>query len=158
MFFPAGPFWPGFNSPRLHHLDDGKLFLYSQKTGVPVRVPLPDFVIDALRNIGKGERFFWSGVGNPKSCVADWQRSLSRLGKIAGVKFHAHQLRDSFAASLLSRGVPLESVVALLGNSVKVCERHYAPWLKVRQDRLEEAVRRTFADRNARGYATGQGM
>lgn len=35
----------------------------------------------------------------------------------------------------------MESVAALLENSVKVCERHYPPWMKVRQDRLEEAVR-----------------
>lgn len=124
---------------------NGRLFLYSAKTGVPVHVPLPDFVVKELEAVGNGgEYFFWSGMGNPKSGVADWQRSLGRLGKLAGVKFHAHQLRDSFAVKLLENGVPLESVAALLGNSVKVCEKHYSPWVKVRQDRLEEAVRRAF--------------
>lgn len=125
---------------------NGRLFLYSAKTGVPVHVPLPDFVIKELEGLGNGgEHFFWSGIGNVKSGVADWQRSLARLGRLAVVKFHPHQLRDSFAVKLLENGVPLESVAALLGNSVKVCEKHYSPWVKVRQDRLEEAVRRTFA-------------
>lgn len=127
-------------------IKNGRLFLYSAKTGVPVHLPLPDFVLAKIEKVGNGgEYFFWSGLGNPKSGVADWQRSLSRLGRTAGVKFHAHQLRDSFAVKLLEKGVPLESVAMLLGNSVKVCEKHYAPWVKVRQERLEEAVKRTFA-------------
>jgi len=41
-------------------------------------------------------------------------------------------------------GVSLEDVAALLGNSVRIAERHYLPFVKVRADRLEEAVRRTF--------------
>lgn len=123
-----------------------KLFLYSQKTNVPVWLPLPEFVLAAIAGCGNGEYYFWSGIGNPKSGVADWQRSLARLGKLAGVKFHAHQLRDSFAIGLLTNGVSLETVSVLLGNSLKVCERHYNPWVKVRQERLEEVVRRTFSD------------
>ena len=125
---------------------EGRVLLYSAKTGVPVHVPLPEFVIAALETAGNGgEYFFWSGAGKPKSAVADWQRSLSRLGELAGIRFHAHQLRDSFAVGLLTKGIPVEDVAALLGNSVKVCAQHYAPWVKIRQARLEEAVRRTFA-------------
>jgi integrase/recombinase XerD len=99
----------------------------------------------SVEGCGNGEYYFWSGIGNPKSCVADWQRSLTRLGKLAGVKFHADQLRDSFAIGLLTNGVSLETVAVLLGNSLKVCERHYNPWVMGRQNRLEEAIRRTFA-------------
>jgi hypothetical protein len=47
----------------------------------------------------------------------DWQRSLERLSKLEGVKFYAHQLRDSFAVDLLSNGLSL-----------------YAPWVKSRAD------------------------
>jgi len=53
-------------------------------------------------------------------------------------------MRASFAVGLLTRGVSLEDVAALLGNSVKIAARHYAPFVKVRADRFEEAVRRTF--------------
>ncbi len=125
-------------------LRDGRIFLYSQKTNVPVWVPIPEFVVKELEKFG-GEYFFWSGQGLVKTTLGNWQRSLERLGKIAGVKFHAHQLRDSFAIGLLTKGVPLETVAVLLGNSLKICERHYSPWIQARQDRLEEAVRRTFA-------------
>jgi integrase len=49
--------------------------------------------------------------------------------------------------SLLLQGVSLESVSKPLGHtSIKVTERHYAPWVKARQDLLESDVRRTWAD------------
>jgi site-specific recombinase XerD len=54
-------------------------------------------------------------------------------------------LRNSFAIGLLEKEVSLENVAVLLGNSIKIAEKHYATWVKVRQDRLEEAVRRTFS-------------
>ena len=53
--------------------------------------------------------------------------------------------RDTFAVQLLTRGVSIEDVATLLGHtSIRVTEKHYAPWVKVRQDRLEEAVRKAF--------------
>ena len=43
-------------------------------------------------------------------------------------------LRDTFAVECLLGGVPLERVSVLLGHSsVKVTERHYAPWVQKRQ-------------------------
>jgi hypothetical protein len=41
--------------------------------------------------------------------------------------------------------MPLDQVGALLGHqSIKVTEKHYAPWVKARQEQLEVAVRKTF--------------
>jgi integrase/recombinase XerD len=87
---------------------------------------------------------FWSGVGLPKSAVADWQRTLARLFKLVGLAGHAHRFRDSFAVNLLQRGVSLENVAILLGNSIKVAEKHYAPWVASRQAALTESVRRAW--------------
>jgi len=123
---------------------EGTIFLYSEKTGVPVRVPLPKFALTEILK-WEGEYFFWTGIGSIKTAVGNWQRALARVGKAAGVTFHAHQLRDSFAVSLLLKGVPIADVAALLGNTSRIVEKHYSPWVKVRQDRLEEAVRATFS-------------
>src|SRR5258708_27084676 len=62
---------------RLNEQDE--LLLYRAKTGHPVYVPLPNDVAEALRTIPPGPKpnpryFFWSGNGNPKSFVGDWQR------------------------------------------------------------------------------------
>ena len=128
-------------------LKGNKLLLYSAKTKVPVYIPLPESVVAELHKAGallSGKYFFWSGHGEIKSCVNDWQRSLARLSKLAGVKFHAHQLRDSFAVDLLSNGVSLEDVATLLGNTVKIAEKHYAPWVKARQISLEKSIEKAW--------------
>ena len=135
--------------PR-ERLRDGRLFLYTAKSGTPVYLPLPDFVVDAL-NAAPGtssDFFFWSGSSLKKSAVGDWQRSLRKLFLLARVQGgHAHRFRDTFAVELLLKRVPLERVSVLLGHrSVKVTERHYAPWVRARQEQLEADVMRTWSD------------
>jgi len=128
-------------------ISNGKLFLSTAKTGTVVWCPLPPFVVESLEAIqGSGAYMFWTGESNPKSCVGDWQRSLRRLFRLAGVPDgHAHRFRDTFAVELLLAGVPLERVSVLLGHqSVKVTEKHYTPWVKARQEQLEADVRRTW--------------
>src|SRR5439155_6681991 len=120
----------------------GRLFLYTQKTNTPVHVPLPDAVVKALQEADDGnEYYFWSGLGKPKSAITQWQERLKNVFEIAGIDGHAHRFRDTFAVDLLLKGVPLESVAVLLGHSsVKTTEKHYAPWVKARQEQLESSV------------------
>jgi integrase len=138
--------------------EHGELFLYRAKTGSPVYVPLPPDVAEALRNIPPGPSpnpryFFWSGNGSPKSVVGNWQRSFRRLFKIADLRSddgsskrcHPHMFRDTFAVEMLLAGVPLEQVSMLLGHkSVKITEKHYAPWVKARQEQLAVNVRKSW--------------
>jgi integrase len=133
---------------------DGKLFLYTAKTGTPVYCPLPDWVLSALEAAPRTSEkyFFWTGAGKLKSAIGDWQRSFGKLFKLAKVpEGHAHRFRHTFAVELLLAGVPMERVSMLLGHSsVRVTERHYAAWVRARQEQLEADVRRTWAaDRGA---------
>jgi integrase/recombinase XerD len=57
----------------------------------------------------------------------------------------SHRLRATFAVDLLTKGVALEHVSKLLGHkSVTTTERHYARWVKGRQDRLDAVVSATW--------------
>jgi integrase/recombinase XerD len=77
--------------------------------------------------------------------ITEWQERMKKICVIAGIPDgHFHQLRDTFAVRLLEKGVPLETVAVLLGNTVQVCQKHYAPWVKSRQVKLEEAVKATW--------------
>jgi integrase/recombinase XerD len=139
--------------------ENGELFLYRAKTGSPVYIPLPPEVAEALGEIPSGPTpnpryFFWSGNGSAKSVVGNWQRSFRRLFKIANLRSddgspnrcHPHMLRDTFAVEMLLAGVPLEQVSILLGHkSVKITEKHYAPWVKARQEQLAANVRKSWS-------------
>lgn len=126
-------------------LSGDKLFLYTQKTGTPVWVPLPPKTVEALNNSPSENHkyFFWNGRCQPKSAVKIWERTFERVfGKAHVPKGTIHRFRDAFAVELLLKGVPIEQVSVLLGHSsLKVTEKHYAPWVKARQDQLEQSVR-----------------
>jgi integrase/recombinase XerD len=131
-------------------LKDDKLFLYTQKTGTPVNCPLPPETVKALEGIRneRAEYFFWDGKSERETTVKSWNRVFQKLFAAAAppiVGGHAHRFRDTFAISLLLKGVDLANVSVLLGHSsIKVTERHYSPWVKARQEQLESEVRRTW--------------
>lgn len=132
---------------RPAQLDDGKIFLRQEKTKQPVWVPVPDRVVRAIAAIDKGKEFlFYDQVGKPKSCITEWQQRLKLVYEFAGIPDgHSHRLRDTFSVNLLSSGVPIDVVSVLLGHtSIKTTEKHYAPWVKSRQLKLEEAVKATW--------------
>lgn len=104
--------------------------------------------LEGLHN-ERPEYFFWDGKSERETTVKSWNRVFQKLFSATDppiVGGHAHRFRDTFAISLLLKGVDLASVSILLGHSsIKVTERHYSPWVKARQERLEADVRLTWA-------------
>lgn len=102
---------------------------------------------EILAVLNENDRYvLWStGNGKEQSAVTNWQHDLRKLFRDAGItsagNMLSHRLRDAFAVDLLEMGVPLEEVSKLLGHeSTKTTERHYAKWVKGRQDRLDALV------------------
>jgi hypothetical protein len=118
--------------------------------GVPVYCVLPDFVTAALEaSPHSSERFyFWTGAAALHGAIGKWQQRLQRLFALAKVpKGHAHRFRDTFAVELLLAGVPLERVSVLLGHqSIRVTERHYAPWTRSRQEQIEADLQKAWSE------------
>jgi integrase/recombinase XerD len=112
--------------------------------------------MSALKAIPKtGRYFFWTGNGKVKSTLGNWQRALKLLFELAEVPTgHAHRFRDTFAVEALLAGIPLERVSILLGHqSVRITEKHYSPWVRERQEQIED-VRRMW-ESEKRGHALG---
>jgi integrase/recombinase XerD len=123
----------------------GVLMLSTAKTNTPIRIPLPAVCVDALRSLPTDGPHFFMATGERMASVRE--RFRARLA-VAWTKtglakrFHPHMLRDTFAVEMLLKGVSIELVSKLLGHSsIRVTERHYAPWVKARQDQLEMAVK-----------------
>jgi integrase/recombinase XerD len=147
-----------------HRLHGDSLLLYQAKTGTPVYVLLAPHVMEELENVPPGPKpnpdyFFWSGNGDPKSAVADWQRSYRHLYKSADIRTadgerkrcHPHMFRDTFAVEMLLAGVPIDQVSLLLGHaSVKTTEKSDAPFVKARQVQLQK-VRNAWRLAQSRG-------
>lgn len=126
-----------------------------QKTGTHVSVPIPPKVAKELLAVKNANAtyVFWSGEGEAESITKNWAKYyIAPIFKAAGLvgegHMMSHRLRDTFAVDLLSKGVPLEEVSKLLGHeSIKTTERHYARWIKGRQDRLDALVVGTWTTR-----------
>jgi len=87
-------------------VQDNRLFLYTQKTGVPAYCVLPDFVVKTLESSPRPSEqyFFWTGRSKAHSAKGKWQRRLQRLFELAEIpKGHAHRFRDTFAVELCFR-------------------------------------------------------
>jgi integrase/recombinase XerD len=123
-----------------------------QKTGTDVSVPIPNDVAEEILAAPSPNPayIFWNGKSTSRAQVTMWGgRYMRPLFEAAGVRsghMVSHRLRDTFAVDLLQKGVPMEEVSKLLGHtSIRTTEKHYAKWVKARQDRLDSLVVGTWA-------------
>jgi integrase len=128
-------------------VSNGTVFVRTAKTGQAVTVPVPPQVVQALDKAHNGsERYFWTGA-NIRSAVSNWSRYLGRVFELADIgDGHSHRFRDTCAVELLLAGASVEDVATILGNTPQVVAKHYAPWVKERQVRLEKLVRASWRE------------
>ena len=130
-------------------IERNRPFLYTQKTGVAVNSVLPEFVLHALERTPRvtERHFFWDSHTKLEIAVGSWRRRLATVFELAKVEGgHPHRFRDTFAVELLLSGAPIERVSILLGHqSVRITERHYAPWVRSRQEQLEADLARAWS-------------
>jgi integrase len=145
---------------RERELDGRRVSLYDtyqMKTGEWVMCPLPPDVADAIASAPRlseayafippdGGRYRTDPHSVANGVYDSYLCPLSRLSRVPEV--HAHRFRDTFAVRLLEQGKPLEIVQMLLGHSsIKTTEKHYAPWVRSRQELLIREVMQTWGNR-----------
>ncbi|MGA2186630.1 MAG: tyrosine-type recombinase/integrase, partial [Bryobacteraceae bacterium] len=129
-----------------------RVLLYTQKTGDPVFLPLPEslkLVLDALplpRNAPQDcPYYFWNGTTSRRAVVGIAERTLTAVFRKSGVKdAHAHRYRHTLATRLLEQGATFEQVADILGNSPAVVRKHYGKWSKGRQSNIDRLMMAHF--------------
>jgi len=120
-------------------IDGCRIKTYRKKTGEDVFAKVPQFVVDALRDVphDSEEYFFWTGEGLVHTRTSKWGNRIRKLFKLAKVEGTPYMFRHTLARDFLEDGGSMAELAELLGNSTRVCERYYSKWDKRRQDRLE---------------------
>ncbi len=117
---------------RPDRLDGEHLTLRRTKTGRAVRVLLPAAICDRLHRLSlvEGGYYFWNrkgGDSDVQTATGNMRRSLRRVFRVAGLPHaHPHQFRHLFVREHLESDVSIETIADLLGNSVKIIEKHYS--------------------------------
>jgi integrase len=136
-------------SCKIEWVKDGRVRLVTQKNHSHIDVELPAVVLRALATVPPMSAlyWFWTGSSALKTAVTRYQLRLLEIFRGAGIiGGHAHRFRDTFAVAILERGEGLQAVADALGNTLEITERHYNPWSKMRQSRLDESVRAGWAN------------
>lgn len=125
-----------------------------QKTGTHVSVPVHAAIAEEILSTptDNPKYIFWSGTGDPADFSGGFStkyviKAFNAAGVVSEGHMKSHRLRDTFAVDLLEKGVPMEEVSKLLGHeSIRTTEKHYAKWVKGRQDRLDSLVMGTWTE------------
>lgn len=127
---------------------DGKLRLRTEKNGAVVWLPLPVDLLDALDGVvNPGDFYFWNGRSKKITAVYIWSATFRRVFELAQIPEHrrfTHNFRHTSATNLLAKGVSVETVATILGNSPKIVLKHYSHWIPARQQALESAIRQIW--------------
>jgi len=118
--------------------------LRTTKTGTYVNCAIQDELAKDLIGLS-GTHPFWTGESTVDANSGMWRKRFGRMFKKAKVAGHPHMFRHTFITRLLVAGVPVEDVAELAGNSPAIIRKHYSAWTKERQQRLGDAVRKTWA-------------
>jgi integrase/recombinase XerD len=124
--------------------DGNRIRRVNKKNQKVVLIPIPPGIKEELDRLPlNGGHYFLIGESTNILTQADaWRTIMNDMFKTDIRGFHCHRFRHTAAVNWLTGKPPLtiEEVAGLLGNSVKVVEKHYATWSRARQQTVEDKL------------------
>jgi integrase len=133
--------------------DTGEILIRTTKAGTHVYTWVPKWLQERIRARANeiGPLIFGEHQTKDINVITDvWRRRLNNLWELCGPWKDnpiPHRFRHTFARILLERGVTIEDVAQLLGNTPAIVRKHYAAWLPDRQKRLTSILEDAFSDK-----------
>jgi integrase len=112
-------------------IESGSCLIRASKTGKSRRVTLSDEAIRFFTNLAAGKRadaLLITHDNGSKWGKSHQNRLFANALKSASIskEISFYGLRDTHASHLAMQGVPMAVIAAQLGNSARICEKHYA--------------------------------
>ena len=134
---------------RRDNVRNGQIEVRRAKNGKPVTVPIRADLVMALNSVPLplGARagcpyYFYAPDRNLENAIRRASRTLKSVFKESGVaNAKSHRFRHTLATRMLEQGASYEDVAAILGNSARIVEKHYAKWSSGRQERINRYFR-----------------
>ena len=127
----------------------GWLRIERQKTDKKVRQRLDAALCEELLSVAHEKFIFWDENSEVTSAVGLYQTDLRQLMKDAGLWLKgnlSHRFRDTAVDFWLGQGCDLTTIAALLGDSTRTVEKHYADLASHRmQERLAKTPLRQWS-------------
>jgi integrase/recombinase XerD len=137
---------------RPEDFDGNRIRRVNQKNNETVFIPIPPDLkaeLDLL-SLNSGY-YFLRGQSEKHYTQSDaWRTILNDTFKESIPDFHPHRFRHTAAVNWLASGLSMEEVAALLGNSVKIVEKHYASFCPARQETLERKLSQAWSTKLVR--------
>jgi integrase/recombinase XerC len=135
---------------RRDRIQNGQIYFYAMKNGVPLWMPLNDRIKEALEQVPrpKGaspdcDYYFWTGSGSREVHVRTVERTLLAVFRKSKVPdAHAHRFRHTLATEILATGGIIEDAANIVGDSPATIRKHYAKWSLAYQERTVEVLSR----------------
>jgi integrase len=128
----TGQRWGELKRAQSSDIQNGSLVVSQTKSGKIRRIPLHPDLLEELR--------FCVGRISPLTDPWGFAKMVRRYTGIE--RFHAHQMRHTYACRLLEAGVSLAAVQQLLGHSTVVMTQRYA---RISDDMVRKEVDRAVA-------------
>jgi len=138
-----------FNVVERINPDTQERFLYMHKTGKPLFTWINPSLNSRLCALVKtlGPTPFIAQSRDPQQAGDAWRERLAKVFFEAGpFKEHPvpHRFRHTFVRVQLQRGVRVDDVGELIGDTPEMVRRHYARWVPERQERLTGILREAY--------------
>lgn len=126
----------GKTSPRVRV----ELKTRNSRRDVPFSAELAPVLEERAAGRGGDELLFTTGTGRPIN-TSHAAVIVKRAAQHAGApRVHFHALRHYYASSLITAGVPIQDVAAVMGHTVAMTMKTYAHVLEGYQDRVRAAA------------------
>ncbi len=138
-----------FNVAERINTETHECFLYMHKTGKPLFTWVNPELYTRLSSLAKklGPTPFITQSRDPQQAGDSWRERLAKVFIEAGpFKEHPvpHRFRHTFVRVQLQRGVRVDDVAELIGDTPEMVRRHYARWVPERQERLTAILRDAY--------------